>query len=125
MKCVFFTLSLSELLLTQFDSWMSSVSALALISWMLEPVIMMFASSAYMMKWIAESMLGRSLIYLIGINLPGRNLPIFEKGGKFLPGNLATWASYGEEAEEEELDFDDDDDRDLVIPLIHNHDDII
>ena len=26
--------------------------------------------------------------YLIGINLPGRNLPIFEKGGKFLPGNL-------------------------------------
>ena len=27
------------------------------------------------------------LIYLIGINLPGRNLPIFEKGGKFLPGN--------------------------------------
>ena len=27
-------------------------------------------------------------IYLIGINLPGRNLPIFEKGGKFLPGNL-------------------------------------
>ena len=25
---------------------------------------------------------------LIGINLPGRNLPIFEKGGKFLPGNL-------------------------------------
>ena len=35
------------------------------------------------------------------------------------------WASYGEEAEEEELDSDDDDDRDLVIPLIHNHDDII
>ena len=34
-------------------------------------------------------------------------------------------ASYGEEAEEEELDSDDDDDRDLVIPLIHNHDDII
>ena len=27
-------------------------------------------------------------LYLIGINLPGRNLPIFEKGGKFLPGNL-------------------------------------
>ena len=26
--------------------------------------------------------------YLIGSNLPGRNLPIFEKGGKFLPGNL-------------------------------------
>ena len=26
--------------------------------------------------------------YLIGINLPGRNLPIFEKGGKFLLGNL-------------------------------------
>ena len=29
------------------------------------------------------------------------------------------------EAEEEELDSDDDDDRGLVIPLIHNHDDII
>ena len=28
------------------------------------------------------------LSYLIGINLPGRNLPIFEKGGKFLPDNL-------------------------------------
>ena len=27
-------------------------------------------------------------IYLIGNNPPGRNLPIFEKGGKFLPGNL-------------------------------------
>ena len=27
-------------------------------------------------------------LYLIGINLPGRNLPIFEKRGKFLPGNL-------------------------------------
>ena len=26
--------------------------------------------------------------YLIGNNPPGRNLPIFEKGGKFLPGNL-------------------------------------
>ena len=29
-----------------------------------------------------------SPVYLIGINLPGRNLPIFEKGGKFLPGDL-------------------------------------
>ena len=28
------------------------------------------------------------VIYLIGNNPPGRNLPIFEKGGKFLPGNL-------------------------------------
>ena len=62
MKCVFFTLSLSELLLTQFDSWMSSVSVLALSSWILEPVIMMLASSAYIMKWIVESILGRSLI---------------------------------------------------------------
>ena len=73
-----------------------------------------------------------SPLYLIGSNLPGRDLPIFEKGGKFLPGNLKhgqvlklTHYSYGEEAEEEELDSDDDDDSDLVIPLIHNHDDII
>ena len=32
---------------------------------------------------------------------------------------------YGEEAEEEELYLYYNDDRDLVIPLIYNHDDII
>ena len=55
--------------------------------------------------------------YLIGSNLPGRNLPIFEKGGKFLPGNLKH-----RQVMERRLKKND---RDLVIPLIHNHDDII
>ena len=79
-----------------------------------------------MQPFTAAAQLGRYL-YLIGINLPGRNLPIFEKGGKFLPGNL----KHGQVMERrlkkklEEFDSDDDDDRDLVIPLIHNHDDII
>ena len=66
--------------------------------------------------------------YLIGNNPPGINLPIFEKGGKFLLGNLKhgqvlkwTQISKIQEEAEEELDSDDDDDRDLVIPLIHNH----
>ena len=63
--------------------------------------------------------------YLIGSNLPGRNLPIFEKGGKFLPGNLKHGQVLKWTQISKELDSDDDDDRDLVIPLIHNHDDII
>ena len=64
---------------------------------------------------------GRTLLVLI---CPVETCP-FLKRRQVSTGQLKTWASYREEAEEEELDSDDDDDRDLVIPLIHNHDDII
>ena len=44
--------------------------------------------SVVRIKRLPTNTLGGKVRYLIGINLPGRNLPIFEKGGKFLPGNL-------------------------------------
>ena len=65
-----------------------------------------------------------SLYTLLVLICPVETCPFLTRR-KVSTGQLKTWASYGEEAEEEELDSDDDDDRDLVIPLIHNHDDII
>ena len=46
------------------------------------------STSSYPVLLDQSHFINISIIYLIGINLPGRNLPIFEKGGKFLPGNL-------------------------------------
>ena len=69
---------------------------------------------------------------IYGATSGGPNPKLLMTLEKVCPPPLKTWASfkmshysYGEEAEEEELHSDNDDDRDFVIPLIHNHDDIV